>query len=81
MALTPQQQQILEEARDRAAKLVAELEEKAAELEKNPPKVNTTQLEEGKMAMRNAIAAVRKALENIEQAALATDKTSDLGRD
>ncbi len=81
MALTPQQQQILEEARDRAAKLVAELEEKAAELDTNPPKVNAKQLEEGRTAMRNAIAAVKKALENIEQAALATDKTSDLGRE
>jgi hypothetical protein len=75
MALTPQQQQILEEARDRAAKLVGELEEKAAELEKNPPKINPRQLEEGRLAMRNAIAAVKKALENIEKAAEVADRS------
>ena len=75
MALTSQQQQILDEARDRAAKLVAELEAKAAELEKNPPKVNSQQLEEGKAAMRKAIVAVQNALENIEQAARVADKT------
>jgi len=81
MALTPQQQQILVEARDRAAKLVAELEAKAAELDKNPPKVTAQQLEEGKTAMRNAIVAVKSALENIEKAAFVADKTSDLGGD
>lgn len=74
MALTQQQQQVLEEARDKAAKLVAELEEKAAELEKNPPRLNPQQLEEGKAAMRNAIIAVKKALENIEKAAAVADK-------
>ena len=74
MALTQQQQQVLEEARDRASKLVAELEEKAVELEKNPPKLTSEQLEEGKAAMRNAILAVKKALENIEKAAAVADK-------
>ena len=81
MALTPQQQQILEEARERASKLVAELEAKAAELEKNPPKIDAKNLEEGRLAMRKAIASVKKALENIEKAAEVADKTSDLGRD
>jgi len=81
MALSSQQQQILAEARDRAARLIAELEAKAAELEKNPPKVNAGQLEEGKTAMRNAIVAVRKALENIEKAAEVADKTNDLARE
>ena len=74
MALTQQQQQILEEARDKAAKLVVELEERAAELEKNPPKLTPQQMEEGKSAMRNAIVAVKKALENIEKAAAVADK-------
>ena len=74
MALTQQQQQILEEARDKAAKLVVELEERAAELQKNPPKLPPQQLEEGKSAMRNAIVAVKKALENIEKAAAVADK-------
>ena len=74
MGLTQQQQQVLAEARDKAAKLVAELEEKAAELEKNPPKLSAQQLEEGKAAMRNAIIAVKKALENIEKAAAVADK-------
>ena len=74
MALTEQQQQILEEARQKASKLIAELQEKAAELEKNPPQLNAQQLEEGKAAMRNAIVAVKKALENIEQAAGVADK-------
>ena len=74
MALTQQQQQVLEEARDKAAKLVAELEENAAQLEKNPPKLTPQQLEEGKAAMRNAILAVKKALENIEKAAAVADK-------
>jgi len=81
MALTPQQQQILEEARDRAAKLVGELEAKAAELETNPPKVSPHQLEEGKAVMRKAIADVKKALENIEQATQDAQKKSDLARD
>ncbi len=81
MPLTPQQQQILEEARDRSAKLVAELEAKAAELEKNPPKLTARQLEEGKAAMRKAIVAVKHALENIEKAAEVAHKTSDLARD
>ena len=48
-----------EEARKRAGELVLELEEKAAELEKNPPKIDPQQIEEGKAAMRNAIAAVK----------------------
>ena len=75
MALTQQQQQVLTEARDKAAKLVAELEERAAELEKSPPmKLAPQQLEEGKAAMRNAILAVKKALENIEKAAAVADK-------
>ena len=81
MALTPQQQQILEEARDRSAKLVVELEAKAAELEKSPPKLTAQQLEEGKAAMRKAMGAVKQALENIEKAAEVADKTSDLARD
>ena len=75
MALTQQQQQVLQEARDKAAKLVAELEERAAELEKSPPKLTPKQLEEGKAAMRNAIIAVKKALENIEKAAAVADQT------
>ena len=75
MALTQEQQQVLAEARDKAAKLIAELEEKAAELEKGPPvKLTPQQLEEGKSAMRNAIVAVKKALENIEKAAAVADK-------
>jgi hypothetical protein len=74
MALTPQQQQILEEARERAAKLVEELEAKAAELEKNPPKIDPKKLQEGQAAMRNAVAAVKKALENIEKAAEIADR-------
>lgn len=74
MALTQQQQQVLEEARDKAAKLVAELEEKAAELENDSPRLTAQQLEEGKAAMRNAIVAVKKALENIEKAAAVADK-------
>ncbi len=73
MGLTAEQQQVLEEARKRAGELVLELEEKAAELEKNPPKIDAKQIEEGKAAMRNAIAAVKKALENIEKAAAMTD--------
>jgi len=81
MALSSQQQQILAEARERAAKLVAELEAKAAELEKNPPTLSPRQLEEGKAAMRNAIVAVRKALENIEKAAEVADKTDELNRE
>jgi hypothetical protein len=73
MALTEQQRQVLEEARRRAAELVSDLEEKAAEFAKNPPKIDAKQLEEGKAAMRNAIAAVKKALENIEKAAQVAD--------
>ncbi len=73
MALTEQQREVLEEARRRAGELVLDLEEKAAELEKNPPKIDAKQLEEGKAAMRNAIAAVKKALENIEKAAQVAD--------
>ena len=79
MALTQQQQQILEEARDKAAKFVVELEERAAELEKNPPKLTPQQMEEGKSAMRNAIVAVKKALENIEKAAAVADKVQRPG--
>jgi hypothetical protein len=75
MALTQQQQETLIEARDRAGKLIAELEQKLAEVEIKPPKLDARQLEEGKAAMRNAIVAVRKALENIEQAAGIADKT------
>ena len=75
MALTQQQQQVLEEARDKAAKLIAELEERAAELERIPPKLTPQQLEEGKAALRNAIVAIKKALENIEKAAAVADKT------
>ena len=78
MPLNSEQQQVLEEARSRAAELVKELEEKAAELEKNPPKVDAKQLEEGKAAMRNAVAAVRRALENIEKAAAIADKNQPL---
>ena len=74
MALTQQQQQVLTEARDKAAKLVAELEQKAAELEKNVPALTPQQLEEGKTAMRNAIFAVKKALETIETAAAVADR-------
>ena len=73
MGLTCEQQQVLEEARKRAGELVKELEDKAAELEKNPPKIDAQQIEEGKAAMRNAIAAVKKALENIEKAAQVAD--------
>ena len=69
MALTQQQQEILQQARDRAAKLVSDLEEKAAELEKMPPKITPQQLEEGRAVMRKAIADVKRALENIEKAA------------
>jgi hypothetical protein len=79
MGLTAEQRRILEEARERAGNLVRELEGKAAELEKNPPKVEAGQLEEGREAMRKAIAAVKKALENIEKAAEVADKTSELG--
>jgi hypothetical protein len=74
MPLTPQQHQILAEARERAAKLVEELEAKAAELEKNPPNLDPKRLEEGRTAMRNAVAAVKKALENIEKAAEIADR-------
>jgi hypothetical protein len=73
MALTQQQQQVLQEAREKAAKLVAELEQKAAELE-NVPKLTPQQLEEGKSAMQNAIFAVKKALETIETAAAVADR-------
>ena len=76
MALS-QQQQILQEARERAAKLVAELEEKAAELEKMQPKITPQQLEEGRTYMRKTIAAVKKALENIEKAAAEAAASED----
>jgi hypothetical protein len=78
MSLNSEQQQVLEEARRKAGDLVKELEEKAAELEKNPPKIDAMQLEQGKAAMRNAVAAVRRALENIEQAATIADKNQPL---
>ena len=81
MALTSHQQQILQEARERARRLVKELEEKAAELEKCPPGIPPQQLEEGRMALRDAVAAVRKALENIEKAAEAADNESRIGRE
>ena len=77
MALTPQQQQILMEARERSSRLLAELEKQAAELEKASLKITPQQLDEGRIYMRNAIAAVKKALENIEKAAAEAASAAD----
>jgi hypothetical protein len=69
MRLTPEQQQILSHVREKAAKLVEDLEAKALELEQNPSRLDLEQAKEGRLALRNAVAAARRALENIEKAA------------
>jgi hypothetical protein len=59
---------LLVQARRRAAKLLEELESRNAEIEENPPALAPNQLEAGRTAMHNALAAARRTLAALDEA-------------
>lgn len=59
---------LLEEARQKASRIVNDLAQKHAELEANPSLIPPDRLEEGRAALENALNAARRMLKNIEDA-------------
>jgi hypothetical protein len=69
---------LLADALARARKLVAELEKQGAEVEANPPKLSPEKLAQGKQAFEMALAAARRMLKALEEAAeLAPSREQD----
>lgn len=69
--------ELLNQARERARKLLDELVRHQAELETNPPALTPDQLKEGRQAMQNAIASATKMLQSIEAALASAPDYSD----
>jgi hypothetical protein len=63
------QEQMLADTTEKARKLVAELERQQKEIETSPPDLPPEQLAEGKRAFDNAVAAARRMLKSLEDAA------------
>ena len=61
--------QMLADAIAKSRKLVAELERQQRELEASPPQLPPDQFAEGKQAFDNALAAARRMLKSLEDAA------------
>ena len=61
--------QMLADAIAKARKLVTELERQQTEIEAAPPDLPPAQLAEGKQAFDNAVAAARRMLQSLEEAA------------
>jgi hypothetical protein len=60
--------QTLLQARERAKRLLEELVKKQAEVEASPPPISPEQLQAGRAAMENAIAASRRMLRRLDEA-------------
>jgi hypothetical protein len=60
--MSEEQLQLLNQARQRAERLVGELQSQCAEVEANP------QLQQGRVAMQNVIAAAQRTLASLETA-------------
>ena len=60
--------ELLDQALQRARRLVSELEARKAEVEANPPPISVDQLAMGRQAMTNAIESARRMLVSLEDA-------------
>ena len=67
---------LLAAIREKAEKLLNQLEAEQAEIEKNPPKISTEAMAEGRAAMSQAIAAAKRTIEALEMAAGASHSSS-----
>lgn len=73
---------MLQDAIDRARKLVMNLQRQKQELEAAPPTLPPDQLKEGMQAFDNALASARRMLTALEQAAaIAPQRPPDLSQD
>ena len=68
MNISPQQTEMLRQARQRAEKLLGDLLRQQAEIEQSPPKLEPGQLAQGRMAMQKAIESARRCLDNLDDA-------------
>jgi hypothetical protein len=64
----PETTAMLNEARSKAERLLGELLKQQAEVEANPPKLATGQLEAGRQAMQKAIDSARRMLKSLDEA-------------
>jgi hypothetical protein len=69
--------ELLNQARDRARKLLDNLVRHQAELDANPPALAPDQLKEGRQAMQNVIASATRMLQSIEAALASAPDYSD----
>jgi regulator of protease activity HflC (stomatin/prohibitin superfamily) len=63
------QRALLEEARGKARRLIAELRADQADLEAHPPRLPADQLAQGRLALLNAIASATRVLAELDDAA------------
>jgi hypothetical protein len=65
---SPAVQAMLDEAREKARRLVQKLREQEVELEAHPPQLPLEKLLEGRQAMRKAVESAERMLANLEAA-------------
>jgi hypothetical protein len=69
--MSEEQLQLLNQAKERAERLVGEMQSQCAEVEADP------QLRQGRAAMQNVIAAAQRTAASLEAAISTSPKTSD----
>lgn len=68
--------QLLHDARRRAAALLEDLLRQQAELDASPPPISEADLAAGRQALAKAVAAARQLLDNLDAAEAANDSSS-----